>query len=516
MNALLERLHAATDLQQAGRAVCERALALADGGLDQRPLRAMVQLRGPRGYEAFVVVEREPTPEPALPSNTAWSWLVETGAPVNLNVPGKRLVLQDGTRITLQQTRTFGSAVHLSLRGATHVRAWPLRAGGQLSGLLAVELAAPSKVFDADYLPLADHLGLDAVAAVAGPFLACVPPRPSVAVEQAPVVGRVMSERLALMEVFAQLEETVLLRGPVGSGKSRLAEWAHNQSPRASGPFVAAQLQGLPRDLLVGELFGHKGGVFAGAAKDREGLVQAAEGGTLFLDEIDKLPLDAQAVLLELLETRTWRRLGDNQLRQSDVRFVVAANADLESMVREGSFLEDLFSRIDILAVHIPGLDERRDEIEGWATLMLAELGGRLSEGAIAALRAGDYPQNLRQLRAVTVRAFAFSKAAKSPVIEAEHVAAAGRTPQQRRADTGSFDELVSALAEQCVSRGPPPADLGKALLGAVIEEAARHGDLASAFRSVGLGAAVKHRNHRRRYEEFQAELSLLRGWLSQ
>ena len=519
MRAFVDALNAARDLDALGGVVCEAALVQATSALDGlscRVLRAMVHLREQGGYRALVIREREAASEPALPSTTAWSWLVETGAPLTVNVPGRRVVLQDGTVVTLPQARVFGSGVHLSLRGVTHVRAFPLRLRGEVMGMLAIEIAAPDRVFDLTAVLLPDE-PFQLLADIASPFLASAP-SPKVQApssEGLPIVGRAMSERLGLMRVFAELDETVLLRGPVGSGKSRLARWVHDRSPRAAAPFVVAQVQGLPRDLLMGELFGHKGGVFAGAQKDREGLVQAAEGGTLFLDEIDKLSLEAQAVLLELLETRTWRRLGDNTLHSSELRFIVAANSDLEARVAEGSFLEDLFSRIDVLPVHIPGLDERQDEIAAWARQMLLDLDGPpLSAEAALALERGHYPQNLRQLRAIVTRCYAYARASKSSQVQEEHVRRAFSSGRARRAEADSVQELASALAQQCCTRGPPPADLGKALLGAVIEEAAAQGDLAAAFVAVGLEAAVRHRNHRRRHEEHLKELEALRVWL--
>jgi DNA-binding NtrC family response regulator len=202
----------------------------------------------------------------------------------------------------------------------------------------------------------------------------------------------------------ARSDVPVLVTGPNGSGKERVAAIVHANSSVARGPFVAVNCGALPGDLIEAELFGAESGAYTGASRAREGRFDAADGGTLFLDEIGNLPLGGQMKLLRVLDTGTFQRLGSNATRRVKVRVLSATNADLKAMVRDGAFREDLYYRLNVIEVRLAPLAERCDDI-----LPLAEhfLGGRatLSESARDALRAHAWPGNVRELKNAIERA---------------------------------------------------------------------------------------------------------------
>src|SRR4029077_9375953 len=169
-------------------------------------------------------------------------------------------------------------------------------------------------------------------------------------------------ERIALA---AQTDASVLLRGETGTGKGLFARAIHVNSGRQTGPFVTVDCTTLPPQLVESELFGHERGAFTGADRRVPGRVEMAEGGTLFLDEIGDLPLDMQGKFLRLLQDRTFERVGGRQTMTADVRVVCATHQDLERLVEEGKFREDLYYRIRVVEIEIPPLRKRgEDEIE--------------------------------------------------------------------------------------------------------------------------------------------------------
>ncbi|MCZ8075381.1 MAG: sigma-54 dependent transcriptional regulator, partial [Paucibacter sp.] len=196
-----------------------------------------------------------------------------------------------------------------------------------------------------------------------------------------------MLNTLELAAQVARTELPVLISGPNGSGKERLAAIVHANSAQRHGPFVALNCGALPADLIEAELFGSDSGAYTGAHKAREGRFEAADGGTLFLDEIGTLPLAGQVKLLRVLETGRFERLGSSRTRSSKVRVISATNAELKAMVAAGSFREDLFYRLNVFELRLAPLAERREDI-----LVLAEhfLAGAatLSEAAREALLA--------------------------------------------------------------------------------------------------------------------------------
>ncbi|MEZ6242288.1 MAG: sigma-54 dependent transcriptional regulator [Phycisphaerales bacterium] len=216
-----------------------------------------------------------------------------------------------------------------------------------------------------------------------------------------------MRKILSTVKTVAQSTIPVLVTGESGTGKELIAEAVHKCSPRAGKRFVAFNCAGQSESLLEDQLFGHVRGAFTGADKEREGVFEYASGGTLFLDEIGDMPLAMQAKVLRVLESGEVVRLGSNESRGTDVRFVSATNRDLKRMVEEGTFREDLYFRINGSRVHLPPLRERRDDIPRIVRHAIARFAEEISPGrpapditdaALMRLTSFDWPGNVRQL----------------------------------------------------------------------------------------------------------------------
>ncbi|MGG7607470.1 sigma-54-dependent transcriptional regulator [Massilia sp. BKSP1R2A-1] len=219
---------------------------------------------------------------------------------------------------------------------------------------------------------------------------------------------------LTLACQVARADVPVLITGPNGTGKERIAEIIQANSQVANGPFVVLNCGALPSELIEAELFGADAGAYTGASKAREGKFEAADGGTLFLDEIGNLPLAGQMKLLRVLETGRFERLGSNRERQVKVRVISATNADLSAMIRAGTFREDLFYRLNVIELRLPPLAARPGDI---LPLALSFLRGKtLHPLAESALLAHNWPGNVRELKNVMARA---SLLAQGAVIKA-------------------------------------------------------------------------------------------------
>ncbi|MBU6123053.1 sigma-54-dependent transcriptional regulator [Hymenobacter siberiensis] len=215
-----------------------------------------------------------------------------------------------------------------------------------------------------------------------------------------------------LAQRAAPTDSTVLLEGPTGAGKELFAQALHQASPRRNKPFVAVNCSAFPRDLLESELFGYKKGAFTGALADKKGLLEEASGGTIFLDEIGELELNVQAKFLRVLETRQFTKLGDTRPTSVDVRIVAATNRNLRAEAEAGHFRPDLYYRLAVFTVPVPGLNERRDDVPELANYFLqffaAKLRRRLrglEPEVLAQLRAHDWRGNVRELKNVLERA---------------------------------------------------------------------------------------------------------------
>jgi DNA-binding NtrC family response regulator len=215
-----------------------------------------------------------------------------------------------------------------------------------------------------------------------------------------------------VIERAAETDATVLVRGESGTGKELVARAIHFQGHRKDGPFVALNCAALTPSILESELFGHEKGAFTGAVRTKLGKLEQASTGTLFLDEIGEMPAGLQTKLLRALQERAFERVGGNETIRVDIRVIAATNRDLEKAVAEGSFREDLYYRLNVLAIDVPALRDRMEDVPLLAESFLAtkaeEMSARpkeLSEAAHQALAEYDFPGNVRELENIIERA---------------------------------------------------------------------------------------------------------------
>lgn len=537
--ALREQAH----FEQAARVLMGGVMDVAAGALtrgphgDGRILRAMVHHRPGDGYrrlavhdaasEAASAAELE---EAFLPSATAWRWIVENRRPAVIDV-NLALIQTEGPGgpepttdpgLLGEELTTHDSRSRLLRRGATHVYVLPvLGARGSVDGLVSIEAHCPSAIGDRRaWSGCAGDLEL--LTALAAPFLAELPLQPSdepKADPLLPVVGEAMAGLVSILRVFREQRETLLIGGPTGSGKSRLARWCHQTSRRSGGPFEVLDLSAVPEELQMGELYGWRKGAFTGALRDNPGALGRAEGGTLFIDEVDKLSLRAQAGLLHVLEERTYRPLGDpGAERSADVRFIAGTNANLQEAVQQRRLREDLYYRINVLPVQLPPLDQRRDEIAPWATFMArrrhaeATSSGHveLTCGAVRALLAERWPGNLRQLDNIVRRAYALvvteigGAAHATLTIGEPHIRQALTYESQHEERHGLLPSIHKAAIEFFAearrrrrSGATLDLDLADAFKGFVLAAALeRESSRDEVFWLFGKGSLTKSRNH--------------------
>jgi two-component system nitrogen regulation response regulator GlnG len=238
--------------------------------------------------------------------------------------------------------------------------------------------------------------------------------RESQAIEPIVQAQEILGQAPAMQEVFraigrlSQSSATVLITGESGTGKELVARALHRHSARATRPFVAINTAAMPKDLLESELFGHERGSFTGAQQQRRGRFEQAEGGTLFLDEIGDMPAELQTRLLRVLSDGSFYRVGGHQQMKANVRVIAATHQNLEQRVRDGSFREDLYHRLNVIRLRLPSLRERSEDVPILARHFLAasarQLGvepKRLSEETLAYLSRLEFPGNVRQLESL-------------------------------------------------------------------------------------------------------------------
>jgi len=252
---------------------------------------------------------------------------------------------------------------------------------------------------------------------------------------------------------IAGTDVTVLLRGESGTGKELVARAIHHYSRRSGRPFVAVSCAAIPGTLLESEMFGHERGAFTDAKERRLGKFELAHGGTLYLDEIGDMPVDLQTKLLRALQERTMERVGGQESIAIDVRVLAATNRDLEALMKEGRFREDLYYRLNVVTVHLPPLRERRRDIpllvEHFLAKHVEELGERgVAPEALDRLVGYDWPGNVRELENVIQRAMVMATAG---VILPEHLPIGPVSAAASVAVDATLEEIIERKLMECV-----------------------------------------------------------------
>ena len=229
--------------------------------------------------------------------------------------------------------------------------------------------------------------------------------------------SRRFMDTLRLAELVAPTDSTVLIQGESGTGKEVIARYLHNLSTRADGPFLSINCGALPENLLESELFGHVKGSFTGAVRDKQGLFAAARGGTFFMDEVGEMPPSLQIKLLRVLQEREVIPVGATEAIPVDVRIIAATNRDLEEEVRRGHFRSDLFYRLNVIALELPALRDRRDDLILLIEAFLQDLASErndpvraLTSEALDAVMVYDWPGNVRELQNALEHAVVLTK----------------------------------------------------------------------------------------------------------
>jgi transcriptional regulator with AAA-type ATPase domain len=483
LEALLGELSATLTFEDAAQRTLEAMLAVLHAAAakqypEARVLRARVHVRPFDGYSKFYsmhperVERRRASTDVDLPSHGAWEWISKRRAAVAFDVQQNSAMEPDGKRIDTRAVlrKPLGEATmnRLIRQEATHVLVVPLLApGAGLQGMVDIDVQCRRAIGTSFIWPVCGGT-LATIGLVAAPYLVALPRGPLPEIEPdklLPVVGPSMKPVIEMLERFARAEDTLLLTGPTGVGKSKLARWCHARSRRGRKSFESLDLATNPEELQMGEIFGAVKGAYTGASATREGAVSRSQGGTLFIDEVDKLSLKVQAGLLKLIEEREFRPLGGETTRTANVRFIVGTNANLWEAVAQGTFREDLYFRINVLPVRIPSLDERADEIASWAKFMAGRRHGdgsdsatfgtvEMTPAALELLEQRRWPGNLRQLDNVVRRAYvhaAVHAATEGVTIDESHVLRALQGEANDRAGArqpGQNGPAVPALAE--------------------------------------------------------------------
>ena len=300
---------------------------------------------------------------------------------------------------------------------------------------------------------------------------------------------------LRLADIIAPTDSTVLLGGESGTGKEVLARYIHDASLRAEGPFLSINCGALPETLLESELFGHVKGSFTGAVRDKQGLFAAARGGTFFLDEVGEMPASLQVKLLRVLQQREVIPVGATEALPVDVRIVAATNRELEEEVRRGNFRSDLFYRLNVLALDLPPLRDRRDDllllIDHFLTEMAAERGMEvkaLTAEALDAVMVYEWPGNVRELQNALEHATVLTK---GNLIEPQHLPE--RITRQKK------EPLVAERAQP----NPSLDMIERAYIMFVLQ--AEGGNKTRAAEALGIDPSTLYRKLSR-YEEIEAK----------
>jgi two-component system, NtrC family, response regulator AtoC len=282
-----------------------------------------------------------------------------------------------------------------------------------------------------------------------------------------------------LIDKVGPTKAPVLICGETGTGKELVARAVHDASPRRDRLFVPVNCAAIPAEMLESELFGYEKGAFTGAVKDRVGKFELADGGTLFLDELTEMPIGLQAKLLRVLQDNTVERLGGNRRLELDLRVVAATNRQPRQAIAEGRLREDLFYRVNVFAIELPSLRERKDDVAGLVAHFMAKHGGRRAAAAplpaevLARLQAYDWPGNVRELENVIERGLILSGGA---TLELEHLRldigppAVGGAGALAAVVPGPLQEIVDALEAQVIAAALKQVDGSKPRAAALLQ----------------------------------------------
>ncbi|MBU2114081.1 MAG: nitrogen regulation protein NR(I) [Gammaproteobacteria bacterium] len=357
-----------------------------------------------------------------------------------------------------------------------------------------------------EYLPKPFDIN-DAVALISRALEHAKSRRPATKAQPQQLSPEIIGEAPAMQEVFraigrlARSSISVLINGQSGTGKELVAGALHKHSPRAEQPFIALNMAAIPKDLIESELFGHEKGAFTGANNLRKGRFEQADGGTLFLDEIGDMPLDVQTRLLRVLADGQFYRVGGHQAISVDVRIIAATHQNLEQLVREGKFREDLFHRLNVIRVHLPQLRERKQDIPKLAQHFLLQAAQELNveaktltKDAEQLLTQLDWPGNVRQLentcRWLTV--MASGKQIVPADLPPELIAPAKPNPLPGQMTASSWQELLASWISQQLNAGAENilAEAGPEFERTVLQQALQytHGHKQEAAKRLGWG----------------------------
>ncbi|MCI8454715.1 MAG: sigma 54-interacting transcriptional regulator [Lachnospiraceae bacterium] len=334
-----------------------------------------------------------------------------------------------------------------------------------------------------------------------------LPKRPKT--EQTNIIAK-SPQFLQLLEVannVAPLDSTVLLYGESGCGKEVLADYIYCHSRRKDKPMITVNCAAIPENLIEAELFGYEKGAFTGASRDGKiGLVETADGGTLFLDEINSLSLNMQGKLLRTLEDKSIQRIGSTKTRTVDFRLIAATNRNLQDMVSDGTFREDLYYRLQVIPLTIPPVRERREDIVPLCLHFLHyfcikyDLQKELSDSVLKELEAYDWPGNVREIRNFAERIVVMTPQATREINSISTGLLFSEQSAQRKS-------VPSPASEKPVRTSPPPARLDKEHILAALEQCQNHRQKAAELLGISrrqLQYKIKefHISSRCRYEE--------------
>jgi len=541
LTALMNALQQAPNHEEAARRMLEDLLALTRRHLavvakeedleGAEVLRTTLHLRPELGYEGLIAVGHgDADLDDVTLSTTAWALVRRTRSAVAVDVEVGRYrhasgqLLEPGPTVEDLGRDTLR---RMKRRRATHFVALPLRLpGDQFLGMVTVEVSCPDAAGTTFGLwarcgtELQSHVDLGAL------YLDRLPlGQPTNDTGPLPAASPRMASVLEMLRAFADSGSTLLLLGESGTGKTRLARWCHEISPRASGPFVVADLHHVPEAQAQARLFGVTRGAFTDAT-ERQGYVEQANGGTLFIDEVSELSPALQLSLLRLLDEGCYQRMGEIQDRVTDIRIIASTNVDLTEAVARGTFRQDLRYRLEMLPVQIPPLHDRIEEIPAWAERFLADAHDRsngvepptLSADAARLLQQLPHEGNLRGVRSLVERAYALSSRTSGATrlgadeIRRAHAQGVGRSSPAR------VLELLRDAAEALLhARGldtrhdvePQLFEETKGVFPGMVLKVAlsQMGDAKEAARRLGFGARIRGGNHLETFRSFGKRL---------